>query len=73
MRGPGIVTHHLAYTLEAEQSLQAIDARVAVPYVLEEIEVALGRDAEDEDPEERGRPPRARAAPQERERGRRVA
>ena len=67
----GILNHHVAFTLELEQSLQAIDARVAVPYVLEEIEVALGRDAEDEDPEERGRPPRARAAPQERQRGRR--
>ncbi len=32
MRGPGIVTHHLAYTLEAEQSLQAIHPAVSIPY-----------------------------------------
>ena len=28
----GIVTHHLAYTLEAEQSLQAIHPGVSIPY-----------------------------------------
>ncbi|KAH8070600.1 hypothetical protein JL721_5000 [Aureococcus anophagefferens] len=28
----GILNHHVAFTLELEQSLQAIDARVAVPY-----------------------------------------
>ena len=28
----GILTHHMAFTLELEQSLQAIDASVAVPY-----------------------------------------
>ena len=28
----GIVTHHMAFTLEAEQSLQAIDPQLAMPY-----------------------------------------
>ena len=28
----GILNHHVAFTLELEQSLQAVDARVAVPY-----------------------------------------
>ena len=28
----GIVTHHAAYTLEAEQSLQSVDPKVAMAY-----------------------------------------
>ncbi|KAJ8604299.1 hypothetical protein CTAYLR_002527 [Chrysophaeum taylorii] len=28
----GLMTHHMAFTLELEQALQAIDARVAMPY-----------------------------------------
>ena len=28
----GIMTHHLAFTLELEQSLQSVDASVSVPY-----------------------------------------
>ena len=30
--GAGIVTHHMAFTLEAEQALQAIDPTIAMPY-----------------------------------------
>jgi len=30
--GAGIVTHHMAFTLEMEQSLQSIDPRIAMPY-----------------------------------------
>ena len=30
--GAGIMTHHVAFSLEFEQSLQAVDARVALPY-----------------------------------------
>lgn len=30
--GAGIVTHHIAFTLEVEQALQAIDPSVAMPY-----------------------------------------
>jgi len=30
--GAGIVTHHMAFTLEVEQTLQAIDPSVAMPY-----------------------------------------
>lgn len=30
--GAGIVTHHVAFTLEVEQTLQAINASVAMPY-----------------------------------------
>ena len=30
--GAGIMTHHAGFTLELEQSLQSVDARVAVPY-----------------------------------------
>lgn len=28
----GLMTHHMAFTLEMEQALQAIDARIAMPY-----------------------------------------
>ena len=30
--GAGVVTHHMAFTLEAEQSLQAIDPTLTMPY-----------------------------------------
>jgi hypothetical protein len=30
--GAGIITHHTAFTLEMEQSLQAVDPSVAMPY-----------------------------------------
>ena len=30
--GAGIVTHHMAFSLEMEQSLQSIDPRIAMPY-----------------------------------------
>jgi hypothetical protein len=30
--GAGIVTHHMAFTLEVEQALQAIDPSIAMPY-----------------------------------------
>ena len=30
--GAGLITHHMAYTLEVEQSLQTIDPSIAMPY-----------------------------------------
>ena len=31
-RQAGVVVHHLAFTLECEQSLQSIDERITIPY-----------------------------------------
>ena len=39
--GAGVLNHHAAFTLELEQALQAVDARVAVPYWDYTIDAAL--------------------------------
>lgn len=45
--GAGFVTHHFAYTLEVEQTLQAIDSSIALPYWEYGIDAAAGGDIND--------------------------